>query len=211
MRGCQWKRWGGGSRCASAAVTQLENIHLLVWRPNLSLRRLHNHKMSIFSPMSSAPQISSLLCASIKNRPAWKWQALTQGGSRSEEPPPKHTSNTSSKMLCVTWLRVAEYSGLTGKKGTALRSVTSVLWFWVVSHTERNRMDIYKQDKYKQTNSDVVALRFQRVRIYPLPSRSVCVYVCVWPPASLPALLTIRIPVCHPSMLPLLLNNQERE
>lgn len=34
-----------------------------------------------------------------------------------------------------TWLRVAEYSGLTGKKGTALRSVTSVLWFWVVSQT----------------------------------------------------------------------------
>lgn len=208
MRGCQWKRWGGGSRCASAAVTQLENIHLLVCRPNLSLRCLHNHKMSIFSPMSFAPQISSLLwCASIKNGTAWKWQALTQGGSRSEEPGknPKHTSNTSSKMLCVTWLRVAEYSGLTGKKGTALRSVTSVLWFWVVSHTERNKMDIYKQDKYKQTDSDVVALRFQRVRIY--PSRS----VYVWPPASLLALLTIRIPVCHPSILPLLLNNQEQE
>lgn len=34
-----------------------------------------------------------------------------------------------------TWLRVAEYSGLTGRKGTALRSVTRVLWFWVVSHT----------------------------------------------------------------------------
>ncbi len=205
MRGCHWKRWGGGSRCASAAVTQLENIHSLVCRPNLSLRRLHNHKLSIFSPMSFAPQISSLLCASIKNRPAWKWQALTQGGSRIKEPPPKHTSNTSSKMLSITWLRVAEYSGLTGKKGTALRSVTSVLWFWVVSHTERNKMDIYKQDKYKQTDSDVVDLRFQRARIH--PSRS----VYVWPPASLLALLTIRIPVCHPSMLPLLLNNQERE
>lgn len=37
--------------------------------------------------------------------------------------------------VCITWLRVAEYSGLTGKKGTALLSVTSVLWFWVVSHT----------------------------------------------------------------------------
>lgn len=38
--------------------------------------------------------------------------------------------------MCVfTWLRVAEYSGLTGRKGTALRSVTRVLWFWVVSHT----------------------------------------------------------------------------
>lgn len=32
--------------------------------------------------------------------------------------------------LCIfTWLRVAEYSGLTGRKGTALRSVTRVLWF----------------------------------------------------------------------------------
>ena len=47
--------------------------------------------------------------------------------------------------VCVfvfTWLRVAEYSGLTGRKGTALRSVTRVLWFWVVSHTnttERER------------------------------------------------------------------------
>lgn len=30
---------------------------------------------------------------------------------------------------------MAEYSGLTGRKGTALRSVTKVLWFWVVSHT----------------------------------------------------------------------------
>lgn len=38
-------------------------------------------------------------------------------------------------MCCLTWLRVAEYSGLTGRKGTALRSVTSVLWFWVVSQT----------------------------------------------------------------------------
>lgn len=37
--------------------------------------------------------------------------------------------------VCITWLRVAEYSGLTGKKGTALLSVTSVLWFWVVNHT----------------------------------------------------------------------------
>lgn len=38
--------------------------------------------------------------------------------------------------MCVfTWLRVAEYSGFTGRKGTALRSVTRVLWFWVVSHT----------------------------------------------------------------------------
>lgn len=35
----------------------------------------------------------------------------------------------------LTWFRVAEYSGLTGRKGTALRSVTRVLWFWVVSHT----------------------------------------------------------------------------
>lgn len=35
----------------------------------------------------------------------------------------------------LTWLRVAEYSGLTGRKGTALRSVTSVLWFCVVSQT----------------------------------------------------------------------------
>lgn len=32
-------------------------------------------------------------------------------------------------------MRVAEYSGLTGRKGTALRSVTSVLWFCVVSQT----------------------------------------------------------------------------
>lgn len=32
-------------------------------------------------------------------------------------------------------MRVAEYSGLTGRKGTALRSVTNVLWFCVVSHT----------------------------------------------------------------------------
>ncbi len=92
-------------------------------------------------------------------------------------------------MLCVTWLRVAEYSGLTGKKGTALRSghertvVLSCQPHW------EKQMDIYKQDKYKQTNSDVVALRFQRVRIYPLPSRSVCVYVCVWPlPRSQPCL-----------------------
>lgn len=38
-------------------------------------------------------------------------------------------------MRVFTWLRVAEYSGLTGRKGTALRSVTKVLWFWVVSHT----------------------------------------------------------------------------
>lgn len=30
---------------------------------------------------------------------------------------------------------MAEYSGLTGRKGTALRSVTRVLWFWVASHT----------------------------------------------------------------------------
>ena len=45
---------------------------------------------------------------------------------------------TCSLCMCVcrfTWLRVAEYSGLTGRKGTALRSVTRVLWFWVVSHT----------------------------------------------------------------------------
>lgn len=60
----------------------------------------------------------------------------------------KHTSKTQTStctpprgwlgviVSCtVTWLRVAEYSGLTGRKGTALRSVTSVLWFWVVSHT----------------------------------------------------------------------------
>ena len=30
---------------------------------------------------------------------------------------------------------MAEYSGFTGRKGTALRSVTRVLWFWVASHT----------------------------------------------------------------------------
>lgn len=48
-----------------------------------------------------------------------------------------------SVSLCVwfTWLRVAEYSGLTGRKGTALRSVTRVLWFWVVSHTGGTNME----------------------------------------------------------------------
>lgn len=45
-----------------------------------------------------------------------------------------------SVCVCFTWLRVAEYSGLTGRKGTALRSVTRVLWFWVVSHTGDTNM-----------------------------------------------------------------------
>lgn len=48
--------------------------------------------------------------------------------------PRKETTQASCPSL-LTWFRVAEYSGLTGRKGTALRSVTRVLWFWVASHT----------------------------------------------------------------------------
>lgn len=36
------------------------------------------------------------------------------------------------------WLRVEEYSGFTGRKGTTVVSVTRVLWFCVANHTTDN-------------------------------------------------------------------------
>lgn len=36
------------------------------------------------------------------------------------------------------WLRVEEYSGFTGRKGTTVVSVTRVLWFCVANHTTNN-------------------------------------------------------------------------
>lgn len=38
-----------------------------------------------------------------------------------------------------TWFLVDEYSGFTGRKGTTVVSVTSVLWFWVASQTAQGR------------------------------------------------------------------------
>lgn len=39
----------------------------------------------------------------------------------------------------LAWLRVEEYSGLTGRKGTAVVSVTKVLWFCVASQTSQKK------------------------------------------------------------------------
>ena len=39
----------------------------------------------------------------------------------------------------LAWLRVEEYSGFTGRKGTTVVSVTRVLWFCVASHTADSR------------------------------------------------------------------------
>ena len=39
----------------------------------------------------------------------------------------------------LAWLRVEEYSGFTGRKGTTVVSVTRVLWFCVANHTADRR------------------------------------------------------------------------
>lgn len=39
----------------------------------------------------------------------------------------------------LAWFRVEEYSGLTGRKGTTVVSVTKVLWFCVASQTSRKK------------------------------------------------------------------------
>lgn len=39
----------------------------------------------------------------------------------------------------LAWFRVEEYSGLTGRKGTTVVSVTRVLWFCVASQTSRRK------------------------------------------------------------------------
>lgn len=62
-------------------------------------------------------------------------------------------------------------------------------------------MDIYKQDKYKQTNSDVVALRFQRVHIYPSPPVQF-VFMCAFGPLPrsqpcLPSESQSATPACY--------------
>lgn len=41
-----------------------------------------------------------------------------------------------------------EYSGLTGRKGTTVVSVTSVLWFWVASHTATVQWGKYSSDEF---------------------------------------------------------------
>lgn len=39
----------------------------------------------------------------------------------------------------LAWFRVDEYSGLTGRKGTTVVSVTRVLWFCVASQTSQRK------------------------------------------------------------------------
>lgn len=40
----------------------------------------------------------------------------------------------------LAWFLVDEYSGLTGRKGTTVASVTSVLWFCVANHTGKEKV-----------------------------------------------------------------------
>lgn len=109
------------------------------------------------------------------------------------------------KVVRVTWLRVAEYSGLTGRKGTALRSVTSVLWFWVVSHTERNRKSHLANMMIHNKNiTTLMSLSFTplyRLVFHLKRSQTICSLSVVHGP-TVP--LTNRASVWHPSMLPLL-------
>lgn len=50
----------------------------------------------------------------------------------------------------LAWFLVDEYSGLTGRKGTTVVSVTSVLWFWVASHTGMVQWEIMRGMSFAQ-------------------------------------------------------------
>lgn len=67
----------------------------------------------------------------------------------------------------LTWFRVAEYSGLTGRKGTALRSVTRVLWFCVVNHTEDTNTGYRRVCVFKQRGRCSRSLPRQTQSIHP--------------------------------------------
>lgn len=43
------------------------------------------------------------------------------------------------KVASLAWFLVDEYSGLTGRNGTTVVSVTRVLWFCVANHTRKEK------------------------------------------------------------------------
>lgn len=52
---------------------------------------------------------------------------------------PKMTLQVTFRTRLLAWFRVDEYSGLTGRKGTTVVSVTRVLWFCVASQTSQRK------------------------------------------------------------------------
>lgn len=52
---------------------------------------------------------------------------------------PKITLLVTFRTRSLAWFRVDEYSGLTGRKGTTVVSVTRVLWFCVASQTSQRK------------------------------------------------------------------------
>lgn len=52
------------------------------------------------------------------------------------------------------WLRVDEYSGFTGRKGTTVVSVTRVLWFCVANHTTNNSRTETNGDRERDSEKE---------------------------------------------------------
>ena len=63
----------------------------------------------------------------------------------------------SGAVTVLAWLRVEEYSGLTGRKGTTVASDTRVLWFWVTSHTEGRIAGGEERGQMGYTGKDVMS------------------------------------------------------